>query len=1121
MSTFLDFAIGLSLVNGISGEINKIVGDFKRLNGVTDDVIKQLDGLKNISITGGILAGAGVAGLKMTADAISDCISEAEKLQTTSNNLKIKAFGKDILDESKLPEIQAQMEELEKTAMNISLGTMFNQQQIEESMISMVKGGMSVNTIRDSTAAANAYFAQINETNPIATADATVKFVTGFHLQEDQIKESLDLITKYANATPTDALQIQQNIGNISGSATTVWKGRDNLEIAEETLQLITSSATISGGEASAATNARNFLDEANHTFNLLTEKEIEMMTDAGWLTNPVYEKAKNGKMKLTDAQSIFIDYDTGRLKDVAELEKILEDTAQKMTSTDFSNLLEQVFGDRGKKTAAALAQVGGGEDISFIKQGVNSANGIDTQVEMQMNTAAAQAGIMQEAINTIKTNLGKPFLEGKTEILKGVNAQLKILADYISENPQVIKYATAVMVGVSSFLALAGGIMMAVGTIQSLKIVMSIAGPQIAAYFTPILPVLGVVTAAILVVAGLAYVIYRNWNTIKPQFESIFNRIKEILSIAKQKFKFFKDEAVPIIQNVFGVFEKGVMLIANIALPIIDTALLLFVSILDGSVLDAISNVWNGLSPLSRILLLVLSPSIAIVTGLLIMMASKMLVNTAIAIGSAIATKGVAIATSLYNGVLGIATFIQGAWNIAMGTGTALTIGQKIAVAALIPFMLLAKGAQAAWTGVQWLLNIAMDANPIGVVILLIGAFIGVVVLTVTHLKELTEWLNNAWEKLKGFLGFKKEHEDELQNVEMNITETQKIEKEITISPDIEIAENNLSLLPKDYINSITLNPEVLISPDVQTSSDSLESITSFLPEEYTSGVALNPEVSISPDVQMSSDSLESIISSLPEEYTSGMALSPEVSILPDYSVLQGQIPEEFMQQLGTIEQTMGDSGTEAASKFAEAIGSDVSISLLNQSVGKLNDTIKNSLVTPTQMYSWGDNLIQSFINGMNSKKTELTTAAQELSTIVGDYLKVQSPSRKGDLKTNHLWGGNLIQSFVDGMKNKNSDLTNTVSLISNTIGKMQSNNEYENDMGFKLNSISKKRDKSDDEKADKKDGNIYIIIQGNDKDSNTIAQEVAKELKKRGYGKKRTNTSLTMSPFGYSGGF
>ena len=180
----MDFAIGLSLVNGISGQINQIVGDFRRLDGVTDEVMKQLSGFKNISITGGLLAGAGIKGLQATVDVLGDCISEAEKLQSTSLNLEIKTFGTDLLDQTKLPQIKAEMEALDGKAMDISLNTVFNAQEIEQSMISMVKGGMSKEMVEGYGAEANANFAQINGVTATSTADATVKFAAGFQLEE-------------------------------------------------------------------------------------------------------------------------------------------------------------------------------------------------------------------------------------------------------------------------------------------------------------------------------------------------------------------------------------------------------------------------------------------------------------------------------------------------------------------------------------------------------------------------------------------------------------------------------------------------------------------------------------------------------------------------------------------------------------------------------------------------------------------------------------------------------------------------------------------------------------------------------------------------------------------------
>ena len=454
MSTFMDFAIGLSLVNGISGQISQIVGDFKRLDGVTDEIIKQLSEFKNISIAGGLLAGAGVKGLQATVDVLGDCISEAEKLQSTSLNLEIKTFGTDLLDQTKLPQIKAEMEALDGKAMDISLNTVFNAQEIEQSMISMVKGGMSKEMVEGYGAEANANFAQINGVKATSTADATVKFAAGFQLEEGQIKDSLDLITKYADASISDALAIQQNIGNTAGSAMSVWKNRDNMDIAEETIQLVAATKYTAGDEASAATYVRNFLDQAAKT--TFTDPQVESMKKAGWL--------------LEGDRSIFIDYNTGMLKSAAEIEKILEDTAENMQAVDFNNLVDTFFGDRGKKTAQALAQKGGATDLAVLKAGADKQLGIDEQVAMQMETAAAQAGIFSEAVNTLKATIGQPFLDPFAKTLQNViNPALKHTTDFFKNHPEITKYMAAIAAGSSAFLILAGSIMMAIGLVGSL----------------------------------------------------------------------------------------------------------------------------------------------------------------------------------------------------------------------------------------------------------------------------------------------------------------------------------------------------------------------------------------------------------------------------------------------------------------------------------------------------------------------------------------------------------------------------------------------------------------------------------------------------------------------------
>lgn len=54
--------------------------------------------------------------------------------------------------------------------------------------------------------------------------------------------------------------------------------------------------------------------------------------------------------------------------------------------------------------------------------------------------------------------------------------------------------------------------------------------------------------------------------------------------------------------------------------------------------------------------------------------------------------------------------------------------------------------GVSKLWAGVQWLVNGAMDANPIALIILGIAALIGIIVLLVTHWKQVVTWIMAAW---------------------------------------------------------------------------------------------------------------------------------------------------------------------------------------------------------------------------------------------------------------------------------------------------------------------------------------------------------------------------------------
>jgi hypothetical protein len=53
-----------------------------------------------------------------------------------------------------------------------------------------------------------------------------------------------------------------------------------------------------------------------------------------------------------------------------------------------------------------------------------------------------------------------------------------------------------------------------------------------------------------------------------------------------------------------------------------------------------------------------------------------------------------------------------------------------------------------------QWLFNVAMDANPVALVVIGIVALIAVIVLLVTHWKAVVEWVTKAWDAVSKFVG-------------------------------------------------------------------------------------------------------------------------------------------------------------------------------------------------------------------------------------------------------------------------------------------------------------------------------------------------------------------------------
>ncbi len=1256
MSTILDLAVALSLKDMISGQLGKVINDFKNLEGITDGVKNQLNTLKNIGIGGGILAGAGLAGLKATANALTDCMDAAATFEDSMTVLMNKSFGKNIVDPAYKKDVALTQKALSNLAMDIAGGTTFNGAGILDSMTALVKGGITKDELLnfdeetgDNIAKANAYFAQVNRVSAESTAEGTAQMKTGFRLVGKEIMDAMEYVNKFADTTIADSLALQRALGGIAGAASTIWEGRDRVEIAKDTILLTALTTNLTGDERSASTYARNFLSRANMEAENMSERQYGAMLKANWLDD--------------QGRSVFIDYEKGMLKDIYQLERILKEGKARLSNVEFANVLRDLFQEQGSKAAQILAEIGNDIDLSVLLERAENTLSIEDQVTREMNRFNAVKDMVAENWMNLKTVIGEPFLEPAKNILKGLSEVIKILISYFREHPEVTKFIFALAGGVSAFLLVTGTIMGLISAIGSLKIILNVAGSTILSSMTPVIGVMLSVMAVVAVLAGIAFVVYKNWDTLKPMFQSIIDKIVILFNILKNNFKKFVDATKPVIKEVFGFFEGTILNLVENAMPLIEKGLDFIINILQGnfkeafniakqfinsffesmgvssektksrmlmfsngfktaisiipSILSTLFNVivtifsaiinfisknssnitniiiiawnavskfvfyiikfissiivitlngvkdfinkwgstivkifttgfqilllvvqkiiekvtkwmptilgifkfilgavqivvqmgfnvikniigfilgiilnmvkffltiiqgdwktaWESLGLVAQVLIIILGPSILAVTAYLLGLKAVMLATTVIASIKAMAIAGISIAMGIWRGIVATATLIQTVWNVAMHGGTLATIGQKIALAALLPIIALVKGATIIWTVVQGALNTAFWLCPIFWIIAGIVALIAVVALVVTHFKDIVEWVKKAWNALKEFLGFKRDSKDELQEpitttivteeVKTLSFDTSNIDKNIGVGIDFDtskINKNSIDDIIKDFnfgsfdipieanatdvTNILGFKDDInklikgygtdIGSVDVPIEANTDDFLALFGSKEnmnkYLEAQGLTV-CNIDVPLDINTDNMMSILGS-----EDGMKKYLEEAGLGntniDFSL--GVDSTELTEQLKTVELDMGANGLNSSLEFSNGFGSEQSKSAMADAVRGINDTIHNNLIHDDNMRTWGGNLIQSFINGIESKKSLLQQTVGELASTIGDYMKVMSPTKKGALSTNHLWGGNLIESFANGMKNNIYSIKNAVELASDNI--------------------------------------------------------------------------------------
>ncbi len=65
----------------------------------------------------------------------------------------------------------------------------------------------------------------------------------------------------------------------------------------------------------------------------------------------------------------------------------------------------------------------------------------------------------------------------------------------------------------------------------------------------------------------------------------------------------------------------------------------------------------------------------------------------------------------------------------------------------------------------------------------------------------------------------------------------------------------------------------------------------------------------------------------------------------------------------------------------------------------------------------SWGENMLSSFIQGIKNKFSDLVDMARDIADTVADFIGFSSPTKKGPGRFIEVWGANMVKAFVDGV--------------------------------------------------------------------------------------------------------
>jgi len=225
-----------------------------------------------------------------------------------------------------------------------------------------------------------------------------------------------------------------------------------------------------------------------------------------------------------------------GKIRPMSEVMVDLKTKMEGMTDAAKSAQLKELFkGSGGTIQAMRFFSLAVNDSNGMLQQMTdymhNAGGAADEAYALMANTPQARIQALSNAYDVMKVEIGEQLLPVKLALAEAI---LKVINAFMSLSPETRKMIVA-GIAIAAVLAVVIGVVMAVvGTLMMFAAAATIVGIGLG----PLIAIIAGVVAGIAVLAGVAYLVYKNWDLIKAgaveAWTTIMNYISPVINVVK-----------------------------------------------------------------------------------------------------------------------------------------------------------------------------------------------------------------------------------------------------------------------------------------------------------------------------------------------------------------------------------------------------------------------------------------------------------------------------------------------------------------------------------------------------------------------------------------------------------